>query len=216
MEIEDTPNEEVSNNPLAHLEKQINLDLQHARMIEYFLKNQVYSYKVIQADSDYYKLNLEQRKVVLGAHEIDVLCKTIVLENTYFDEKYESEYYQRHYMAIVQYTQELHAEKMAKAIKNYQNENSQHKLSNKYFHFRLAENAFDMTGYRFNCITPYLSKSEKLKILIPKNLIDIYPQYFWIGGGEIELKVGMSLEDFIKLYNNRIIVADYSVKKKNK
>ena len=79
------------------------------------------------------------------------------------DKVYESDYYKKYYMAIVQYVQEIHGEKIAKSMKAIQNANCKDKLSNKYFHFRLAKNedAFNMTGYRFNCITPFLSKKDE-------------------------------------------------------
>lgn len=216
MNLETTDDYHKSNksDPMSKLIKRVDLDYQHARMIEYFIKNKIYSYKIVEANSDYYSLNLEERKDVLGAHSLDVLCKTIVLENTSFDSKYESQYYQRYYLTLVQYTNEFHAEKLSKSMKAIQNENCETKLSNKYFHFRLAKNevAFEMTGYKFNCITPYLMKDQNVQILFPKNLLNIYPQYFWIGGGELELKVGMSIDDFIKLYSNRSIIIDLSAK----
>ncbi len=36
------------------------------------------------------------------------------------------------------------------------------------------------------------------------------PQYFWLGGGELELKVGISIEDFKKLFDNKLIIGDIS------
>ncbi len=148
--------------PFDKLNKRVNLDYQHLQLIKYFIKNKIYSYKIIEADNDYYSLTLEQRRKVLRSHSVDVLCKTIILENTNYDPKYESKYYKQYYMTIVQYTSEFHADKIAKIMKQIQNEKCEVKLSNKYFHFRLAEKnlAFDMTGYQFNCITPYLSKTE--------------------------------------------------------
>jgi len=132
--------------------KRVNLNYQHSRMIEYFIKNKVYSYKIVEAQPNYYELI-----------SIDVLCKTIILENTAFDEKYESEHYKRYYMTLVQYTNEFNGEKIARLMKSIQNEKCEHKLSNKFFHFRLAKNeiAYDMTGYRFNCITPFLMKADE-------------------------------------------------------
>jgi hypothetical protein len=165
--IDNETNELIEENknqdPIKKIIKRVDLDYQHARMIEYFVKNKIYSYKIVEADPSYYKLNLNQRKNVLGAYTIDILCKTIVLENTAFDPSYESDYYRKYYMAIVQYVQEIHGEKIAKALKAIQNANSTEKLSNKYFHFRLAkdDDAFNMTGYRFNCITPFLSKKDE-------------------------------------------------------
>lgn len=152
----------INDDPKSKLIKRVDLDYQHLKLIEYFLQNKIYSYKIIEAEFTYYKLTLEERRRVLGAHSLDVLCKTIILENTSFDSKYESEYYNQYYMAVVQYTNEFHSEKIAKSMKNLQNANSADKLSNKYFHFRLAkqEVAFGMTGYKFNCITPFLMKAK--------------------------------------------------------
>jgi hypothetical protein len=143
--------------------KRLDLDYQHMRLIEYFLANNIYSYNIIEAKSDYYNLTLQQRQYVLNSPDIRLLCKTIVLENTAFDKQYESDYYQQYYLAIVQYTNEFNGEKLAKGLKILQNNNSTEKLSKKYFHMRLADSevAFEMSGYRFNCITPYLMKCDK-------------------------------------------------------
>jgi hypothetical protein len=57
-----------------------------------------------------------------------------------------------------------------------------------------------------------LFKFFSLQILFPRNLLSIYPQYFWVGGGEIELKVGVSIDDFMKLYGEKTFVIDLSSK----
>jgi len=36
------------------------------------------------------------------------------------------------------------------------------------------------------------------------------PRYFWLGGGELELKVGISLDDFEKLFKGKVITFDFS------
>jgi prolyl-tRNA editing enzyme YbaK/EbsC (Cys-tRNA(Pro) deacylase) len=212
LETNDDYQQNNPTDPTSKLTKRINLDYQHLKMVEYFLSNKAYSYKIVEADSSYYSLNLKQRQQVLGAHTTDVLCKTIILENTAFDKQYESEYYQKFYLAIVQYEKEFNGDKIMKSMKAIQNQHSSEKLSNKYFHFRLAKDevAYDMTGYRFNCITPYLMKDEKVHILFPKNLLHMNPLYFWIGGGELELKVGLSIDDFMRLYGKRVFTFDLS------
>lgn len=69
--------------------------------------------------------------------------------------------------------------------------------------------AFDATGYRFNCITPFLMKAN-FKILFPEALTKLHPKYFWVGGGEIELKVGISIEDFKRLYGEQLLIFDFT------
>ena len=154
-------------NKYESLVRRVNLNYQHSRMIEFFTKNKIYSYKIVEAGTDYYDKTLKERQNILGAHSVDVLCKTIILENTAFDEKYASDYYKKYYVTIVQYTNEFNAEKIGKFLKGIQNAKCENKLSKKYFHFRLAEKelAFDMTGYRFNAITPFLMKCEGCVIL---------------------------------------------------
>ena len=51
-----------------------------------------------------------------------------------------------------------------------------------------------------------------MEILFPVNLTTIYPYYFWVGGGEIELKVGLSIDDFIKLFGDQVLVGDVLTK----
>lgn len=162
---EHSEKENISNTPISDLAKRVNLDYQHSRMIEYFVRNGIYSYNIVEAKSNYYKLSLKERREVLGASCEDVLCKTIVLENTAFVKEYESKYYKQYYLAVVQYTNEFHADKIARSLKTLQNANAGNaeKLSNKFFHMRVAkeEIAYDMSGYKFNCITPYLMKDER-------------------------------------------------------
>ena len=66
-----------------------------------------------------------------------------------------------------------------------------------------------MTGLSFNSISLYLLKSEDLLILFPSKLYEIRPQYFFLGG-ELELKVGININDFIKLFGRPTIVIDTS------
>jgi hypothetical protein len=51
-----------------------------------------------------------------------------------------------------------------------------------------------------------------MPILFPENLCSIYPQYFFLGGGELELKVGISIDDFMRLFKNKTLIIDLSSK----
>lgn len=206
--------EELRKGILQNSRHRINLDVQHEKLIDFFIRNKIYSYSIVEAPSNYYDYQLHERQSILRAHSIDVLCKTIILENVLFDPQYESEFYKRYYLCIVQYTNEFHAEKIAKFLKNRHNSNCKVQLANKNFKFRLCkeEQAYEMSGYRFNCITPFLMKDENLGILLPDTLLNIYPQYFWVGGGEIELKIGISIIDFLKLYGDRTLIGEFNGK----
>lgn len=66
------------------------------------------------------------------------LCKSIIMENTAFQQEFENPYYQRYYCVIIQYTSELNSEKISKFMRNIQNCNCDIKLGKKNFHFRLV------------------------------------------------------------------------------
>ena len=53
-----------------------------------------------------------------------------------------------------------------------------------------------------------------MDILLPENLLKYEPQYFWLGGGQIELKVGIAVEDFKRLFDKNLIIGDTSSNKK--
>jgi len=174
----------------------------------YFRKLGLKSVQIKRAQKDYYELSLEQRKNILGAPSTYHLCKTIVMENTAYDEgSAKDAYYPKYVAVIVQYEARLNAEKVMKSMREYQNANSEKKLSRKCFHFRHADEsvAHELTGYGYNAITPFLMKTE-IKVVLSKAITELKPRYFWMGGGEVDLKLGMSVEEFLQVCNP--IVAD--------
>jgi hypothetical protein len=44
-----------------------------------------------------------------------------------------------------------------------------------------------MTGYAYNSVTPFFSKSEHILIVLDQAVYNLDPQYFWLGGGRPEL-----------------------------
>ena len=84
------------------------------------------------------------------------------MENKKFEESKKSKFYHQFICAIVQYTEELNNEKLIKILKAFQNDNCDDKVSRKGFHFRLAkeETSNELSGYRFNSVTPFLMVEE--------------------------------------------------------
>ena len=120
--VEDEEYEAPLTDPKEILKHRISLDLMKTRLTEYFLKNNIYSYRIVEAPSDYYHKTLEERRVILNTHTKDIICKSIILENTAYDESIKNEFYQKYYLTVVQYTNEFNAEKIAKNLKNFINE----------------------------------------------------------------------------------------------
>jgi hypothetical protein len=196
--------------PLEKLSHRVNLDYQKLKLTEYFLSNNCYSFRIVETPINYYDMNLDERQKIVQTHSKSTLCKSIILENKNFDPSIKCDLYQKFYLTIVQYVSEFNTEKIGRTLKNYLNSKFNLKLANKHFHFRLCDNdlAFKMTGFTFNAIGPYLMKCKDLMILFPKSLYDVYPEYFFLGGGEYELKVGLTIDDFMKLLGKNTIVLD--------
>ena len=45
-------------------------------------------------------------------------------------------------------------------------------------------------------------KGEDLLIIFTSKLYEIYPQYFYLGG-ELEIKVGVDIDDFMRLFGKQ-------------
>jgi hypothetical protein len=41
-------------------------------------------------------------------------------------------------------------------------------------------------------------RDDSLKIILSDEIYSLNPAYFWLGGGRVELKLGIALEEFIK------------------
>lgn len=183
-----------------------------SRLRAYFLSLKLRSAQFKRTPSDYYDWTLEQRRNLLQAPSTFYLCKTIVMENSAFEEEYASEpWYFRYVAVIIQYEDKLNAEKVMKFMKQLQNSHvSKAKISKKHFHFRLADegDAQRLTGYGYNATTPFLMQTN-MPIILTEKVTTLQPAYFWMGGGEVELKLGMSVEEFVKV--TQAYVADVSL-----
>ena len=74
------------------------------------------------------------------------------------------------------------------------------RLPRKRFHFQLApeEISNNLSGYYHNAVTPFGLLTE-LPIVICKHCIDVKPSYIFMGGGAVDIKLGISVSDFIRV-----------------
>jgi hypothetical protein len=47
-------------------------------------------------------------------------------------------------------------------------------------------------------------------IVLSKDIYNLSPKYFWLGGGRPELKLGVSVDEFIQYFGPRVIIGDIS------
>ncbi|KAM6557850.1 hypothetical protein CsatB_004869 [Cannabis sativa] len=147
--------------------------------------------------SDYYNWPLEARRDALSAPSVDHLCKSIVLVNTQApsnvtdcSDRNNSKYY----VVVVQYTARFNAE----TVKNFLYSLNDGKIAKKKFNLRLApeETSAKLTGYEHNAVTCIGLKTD-IPVILDEAITKLNPNFFWLGGGEVDLKLGIRTSEFI-------------------
>ncbi|CAN8324795.1 unnamed protein product [Cochlearia groenlandica] len=146
---------------------------------------------------DYYDWSLDSRREVLGASSIDHLCKSIVLVNTQASsdvldctDRKNSKYY----VVVVQYTARFNAD----AVKNFLYSLNEGKIPKKRFNLRLApeETSIKLTGFEHNAVTCVGMKTD-IPVILDEAITKLKPDFFWLGGGETDLKLGIRTSEFL-------------------
>ena len=163
----------------------------------------VQDFAFVRAPPDYYDRDLEYRRTVLQAPSVHHLCKSIVMENAKVEEGEPGVV--KYWLVIVQYSSRFDVERLRTIVHRY------HKglLSRAKIKMRLVseETSYKLSGFKKNAVTPVGMKTQ-LPIVLAKEIADLDPDEFWIGGGEIDLKIGMSVSDFTKAYDPMIVSLD--------
>ena len=153
----------------------------------------------IRAPKEYYDETLEFRRAVLGAPSVDCLCKSIVMENTRVDEDacQEDPNIIKYWLVIVQYA----CPGAKKELLNKCVHSLQPSLSKKKVNMRVvAEDlSMELSGFGKNAVSPVGMKT-KMPILMAQAVADLEAGVFWLGGGEVDLKLGLKTADFIAAY----------------
>ncbi|XP_054825372.1 uncharacterized protein LOC129322927 [Prosopis cineraria] len=176
-----------------------------ARLSALLLSNGVDDFSFKWVPSDFYDWPLEVRRDALGAASIDHLCKSIVLVNTQAQsdvidcrDRNNSKYY----VLIVQYTARFNAE----AVKNFLYSLNNGKIAKKKFNLRLApeETSTGLTGFVHNAVTCIGMKTD-IPVILDEAIVKLTPGFFWLGGGEVYLKLGIRTSQLIKFINPFIV-----------
>lgn len=172
-------------------------DTTEARLSTILRSNGVKDFAFKKVSSDYYDWPLESRRDVLGAASIDHLCKSIVLVNTQAPSNITdcSDFNNsKYYIVVVQYTARFNAE----TVKNYLYALNDGKIAKKKFNLRLApeETSMELTGYGHNAVT-CIGMKTNIPVILDEAILRLNPDFFWLGGGEIDLKLGIRTSEFI-------------------
>jgi len=163
-------------------------------------------FRLERVPGDYYDRDLEFRRRCLSAWSTSHLCKSMVMENTKDDRTFpgglpeggDDDWASSKYvMVIVQYVSKLQAEK----IRDFVYEARGGKTPRKKIKFRLApEEVSDaITGFSHNAVTPIATRT-RIPVLLSHRIAALEPDFFWLGAGEVDLKVGFSAREFAGAY----------------
>ncbi|PKI41575.1 hypothetical protein CRG98_038086 [Punica granatum] len=187
----------VSSPPAANCGATAEVSETEARLSAILKSSGVRDFCFKRVPGDYYDRTFEERRDLLGAHSIDHLCKSIVMVNTQApanitdcSDRNNSKYY----VVVVQYTARLNAE----SLKNYLYLLNGGKVPKKKFNMRLApeETSQMLTGFEHNAVTCIGMKTE-IPVILDEAIVKLYPDFFWLGGGEVDLKFGIRTSEFI-------------------
>lgn len=151
-----------------------------------------------QVGPGYYDLSLEDRRSLLGATSIQQLCKSMVMENTKAPAAA-----QRYFLVVIQYASAIHAELLKRHVLSIETSEGK-RLSRSQCNMRLAspEDSNRLTGYIHNAVSP-VGLRQPIPLIMASEIAEL--QFMWLGGGEPDLKLGLSVPEFIAAYNAVIV-----------
>ncbi|KAL6753122.1 YbaK/aminoacyl-tRNA synthetase-associated domain-containing protein [Haematococcus lacustris] len=109
----------------------------------------------------------------------------------------------RYYTVVVQYTARLNTEK----LHSYLHKLNGGKVGKQFFNLRLAPEEVNdaLSGYTHNAVTP-VGMACSLPLILSHRIAELQPGVFFLGAGEVDLKVGLSVTQFMQAY--KPMVAD--------
>lgn len=80
-------------------------------------------------------------------------------------------------------------------------------LGRKGFNLRLCPGnvSDELSGYTHNAVSPVGCRT-RIPIIMADRVLKLQPDFFWLGAGQVDLKVGFSSSQFVKAYEP--LVAD--------
>ena len=158
--------------------------------------------------ADYYDRSLEERKVLLGAPSVDYLCKTIVVENRKWElaqalppppdgDAATMAARSRYFGVVFQYGARFKKENMEREVRKRGG------LTKKQCQILFADEAevVEMTGFVHNSVTPVGSACE-MPIFLSHHVDQL--DYFWMGGGAVNLKLKVDTKLFRSAFNANV------------
>lgn len=106
-----------------------------------------------------------------------------------------------------QYAEErTHAEK----LKNFLHKLNDGAVSKKGFNMRLApqEDSDRLSGFEHNAVSP-IGFHTPIPIILSHKIASLQPGFFFIGAGEVDLKLCLRVDEFIENYKPYVVDCTY-------
>lgn len=155
---------------------------------------------------DYYDHPLEWRRDALAAPSVAHLCKSLVLTNRAHRppppgarlSPAQVAATSEHWIVIVQYAAKFDAERLKKHVVAL----GGGAVAAKGVNLRLADPAVSaaLTGYAHNAVTPVGLATPGVPVVLSAAIAELDPPLFWMGGGDVDLKLGVDTAQFVAAY----------------
>lgn len=167
--------------------------------------------RFVRCPSDYYDWPLEKRRALLDAPHVSHLTKSIVLENTRHNGKGDPTdvMTSRYLCCVVPYNTKIDSDRLRTAVRGMFAKKGLPTPGIKNFNYRLGENCIQVTGYEPNAVTP-LGMKTPMPVVVAKEISQLNPPEFWLGGGEVSLKWKVLVSEFYAFCNP--LVVDFTPK----
>lgn len=66
----------------------------------------------------------------------------------------------------------------------------------------------ELSGFEHNAVSPIGIKT-RLPIIMSHRIAQLNPDFFWLGAGEVDLKVGLSAAEFVEKYHPHVVDCTY-------
>jgi prolyl-tRNA editing enzyme YbaK/EbsC (Cys-tRNA(Pro) deacylase) len=176
-------------------------------------------------------LDLNQRRVILGAHSTSQLCKACLFENKNYipsksstnsssstdDDIVVDRTNSKYYLIIVQYIESINMKKLSYELRGLRPPGPTRFDTSYFADVRLASNtiAQTLTGYGHNGVSPFgiptttTTSNNNIPIILSKSIsTNAQPRYIYVGGGHYDWKLGLAVSEFVQALN--VLVLDIS------
>eukprot|EP01023_Acetabularia_acetabulum_P056421 TRINITY_DN6551_c0_g2_i2.p1 TRINITY_DN6551_c0_g2~~TRINITY_DN6551_c0_g2_i2.p1 ORF type:complete len:280 (-),score=35.23 TRINITY_DN6551_c0_g2_i2:65-904(-) len=197
------------NNKCVDFESQSDLKVMKSeterRLSKELISKGIKNFRFVHCPEDYYERDLEYRRKILNAPSIFHLCKSLVMENTKLHPEAKdcsNPKNSKYYLIICQYGGFPNWDKLHKFLHKLNEGN----IAKKYFNLRLAGDGTsdELSGYSHNSVTPVCFKSP-IPIILSEKIANLNPPVFYMGGGEVNLKLGVDVNEFVQAYHPFVV-----------